>query len=204
MRTARAFLVAALGAVVACGGGGGGDGGGTGPAVFTLLNFTTPGPMLVGDTQTLTASARDQNGGSVTGATVTYTSGNQAVATVTPAGVVTAVSVGTATITATGTAGTVTKTATADVSVVVPQPTAGVSATVSNTFSPTKVFVTVGGVVTWTFATLHNVTFDTQGAPGNIADRATGNAALTFATAGTYPYHCTIHGASMSGTVVVK
>lgn len=194
-------------AVAACGGGGGDGGGTTAPAVFTTLAVDPANPtIIVGGTQTLTASAKDQTGATMSGLTVTYTSANQAVATVTNAGVVTGVAAGTARITASGTVGTVTKTQDVNVTVsAAPAPgaTASVSATASNSFDPRTVTVTRNGVVTWTFAALHNVTFDTQGAPGNITDRSSGSAALTFPTAGTYAYHCTIH-AGMSGSVVVQ
>lgn len=47
----------------------------------------------------------------------------------------------------------------------------------------------------------HNVAFD-QG-PGSVT-QSSGIFARSFPTAGTYAYHCTIHGASMSGRVVVR
>jgi plastocyanin len=161
--------------------------------------------MVVGGTPvTLTVSALDQNNAAMSGLTTTFASGSQAIATVTNAGVITAVAAGTTTITVTGTIGSVTKTASIDVAVSVPGPTASVEATASNSFNPKQAFVTRGGVVTWTFSALHNVTFDTQGSPANIGDRATGTGTATFPTAGTFAYHCTIHGQSMSGTVVVN
>ena len=205
MRTARVMmLVGVLGTLAACSGSDDG-GGGTAPAVYTALAVEPASPtVIIGGTQNLTATARDQNNAAMSGLTVTYTSANQAVATVTTAGVVTGVTAGTARITASGTVGTVTKTKDVDVTVAAPGPTASVAATAGNTFDPRNVTVTRGGIVTWTFAALHNVTFDTPGAPGTITDRATGSAALTFPTAGTFAYHCTIHGASMSGTVVVQ
>lgn len=205
MRTARVLIVGALATLAACSGGGGDDGGGTAPAVFTTLAVApTTASMLVGGTQTITATARDQNGGTMSGLTTTYSSGSQAIATVTNAGVITGVAVGTTTITASGTVGSVTKTATVNVTVTVPGATAAVDATASNTFNPASVTVTRNGVVTWTFAANHNVTFDTQGSPANIPDRATGTASATFPNAGTFAYHCTIHGSSMSGSVVVQ
>jgi plastocyanin len=117
---------------------------------------------------------------------------------------VTGVSAGSAQITATGQIGTVTKTATVTVTVAVPGPTAAVSATASNSFDPSSVTITKGGTVTWTFAALHNVTFD-AGAPdgGNVPNTGTASVQRTFPAAGTYNYHCTLHS-GMNGSVVVQ
>ena len=205
MRTARVMMAGALAALAACSGGGDDGGGGTAPAVFTTLAVDPPAATLVtGETQTLTPSARDQSGAQIPGLATTYTSANQAIATVTSEGVVTAVAQGSTTIAVNGTIGTVTKNQNVTVEVVVPQPTASVATTGSNTFAPATVAVIPNGVVTWTFGAQHNVTFDTPGAPGNIADKTTGTASLTFPTAGRYLYHCTIHGPTMKGIVVVK
>jgi plastocyanin len=71
-------------------------------------------------------------------------------------------------------------------------------------FSPKTITVTVGDTVTWTNSdsTAHTATaddgsFDT----GTVGNGATGSA--TFATAGTFAYHCKIH-ASMTGTITVE
>jgi plastocyanin len=71
-------------------------------------------------------------------------------------------------------------------------------------FSPATVTVAVGDTVTWTNSdsTAHTATaddgsFDT----GTIGNGASGT--VTFATAGTFAYHCSIH-AQMTGTVVVE
>ena len=71
-----------------------------------------------------------------------------------------------------------------------------------NYFSPAATTVPAGTTVTWTWAgsVNHNVTFD-DGAASST--QASGTYSRTFSTAGTYAYHCTIHGASMSGTVTV-
>jgi len=64
----------------------------------------TPSPvsLVVGGTRTMAAALTDATGAAVTGRTVTWGSSNNAVATVSAAGLVTAVTPGTATITATG------------------------------------------------------------------------------------------------------
>lgn len=71
-----------------------------------------------------------------------------------------------------------------------------------NFFSPSAATVAVGAVTwTWSGTSSHNVTFD----DGNSSPtQATGTYTRRFSVAGTYSYHCTIHGAAMSGTVTVK
>jgi plastocyanin len=163
--------------------------------------------VTVGNTTTLTATAKDQSGTAMTGLQTTYTSAKTSIATVTNAGVVTGVALGSTDITATGTIGSVTQTAKVTVTVAEAGANASVDATPQNSFDPQTVTIKPNGTVTWTFAALHNVTFDTQGAPGPIGNRASGQAALTFPNAGTFNYHCTIHGTSttgMRGTVIVQ
>jgi plastocyanin len=87
-----------------------------------------------------------------------------------------------------------------------PPATATVTATTSQTFSPRTAQVATGGTVTWVFQSLgHNVTFDAAtGVPADIPGvNANTSIARTFATAGTYQYHCTIHP-GMTGTVEVS
>jgi len=76
--------------------------------------------------------------------------------------------------------------------------------------------VTPGTTVTWEWKACtddgyggyggcvsHNVTFDDG---SNIASstQSTGTFSRTFNTAGTYKYHCVVHGTGMSGQVTVK
>ena len=83
-------------------------------------------------------------------------------------------------------------------------------------FNPGIVSVPPGTTVTWEWKACsddgyggyagcvsHNVTFDDG---SNIASstQSTGTFSRTFNTAGTYKYHCTIHGSAMSGQVTVK
>jgi plastocyanin len=72
----------------------------------------------------------------------------------------------------------------------------------NNFFSPGSLAIATGATVTWQWAAgaaTHNVTFD-----DNIHsdDQSSGSFTRTFAAAGTFPYHCTIH--SMQGTVTVS
>ncbi|HEX9101678.1 MAG TPA: plastocyanin/azurin family copper-binding protein [Polyangia bacterium] len=81
-----------------------------------------------------------------------------------------------------------------------------VGAGAANAFTPSTVTIRAGQSVTWNWVTgFHSVISDS--APKAFADspaQASGQFTATFATAGTYPYHCGIHGAMMSGTVVVQ
>lgn len=101
-------------------------------------------------------------------------------------------------------------------SVVTPPPPGGGTCTpgtgtvcleASNSFNPASITVARGSAVTWVNKTgvTHNVTFDPMaGAPSSSGNFASGQFQATFPTAGTYPYHCTIHGLSMSGKVIVQ
>ncbi len=82
---------------------------------------------------------------------------------------------------------------------------ATVDATPSLVFDPAQADITTGGTVTWRFGTVtHNVTFTGTGAgtPANVDNTTSANQVRTFTTAGSFPYHCTLH-AGMNGTVVV-
>ena len=83
-----------------------------------------------------------------------------------------------------------------------PPTTAAVSVG-DNFFDPTSTTIAEGGSVTWTWAgaVSHNVTFS---AGANSATQTAGTFTRTFANAGSFDYLCTIHGAAMSGTVVVQ
>lgn len=74
---------------------------------------------------------------------------------------------------------------------------------VDNAFTPAATTVPVGSAVTWTWngTAQHNVTFDDGTAS---ATQASGTFVRTFTQAGTYAYHCTIHGVIMSGKVTVQ
>ena len=72
----------------------------------------------------------------------------------------------------------------------------------NNFFQPATTSVGVGTTVKWTWAggVAHNVTFDDGVASPT---QPSGTYTRTFTTAGTYRYHCTIHGTMMSGTIIV-
>jgi len=79
----------------------------------------------------------------------------------------------------------------------------GSSTLTTTAYSPNPVAIAVGGTVTWTNNdnTAHTSTSD-NGAwnSGNIAPG--GSFSMTFTTAGSFTYHCTIHP-GMIGTVTV-
>ena len=71
-------------------------------------------------------------------------------------------------------------------------------------FNPSTITVAAGTTITWTNKDgyAHTVTSDTNlFNSGNIGSN--GIFSFTFATAGTYPYHCSIH-TSMTAKVVVN
>lgn len=77
---------------------------------------------------------------------------------------------------------------------------------VSMSYSPTSITVKVGTAVKWTNTdgySDHTVTSN-DGASFNSGNISVGSSyTFTTSAAGTFPYHCTIHGAAMSGTLVV-
>jgi plastocyanin len=87
--------------------------------------------------------------------------------------------------------------------------------TVSNDkYTPAHDSVGVGAQLTWSWnsctagdgynggtCTSHSVTFD-DGPTSPIQN--SGSFVRTFATPGTYTYHCKIHGAAMTGSVLVQ
>jgi plastocyanin len=91
-------------------------------------------------------------------------------------------------------------------------PVDGISVT-NNAFSPAAKTVSAGTTVRWAWNTCsgdsyggqtcvdHSVTFD-DGVTSATQDQGTFSRA--FNTAGTYNYHCSVHGAAMSGSVTVQ
>ena len=88
----------------------------------------------------------------------------------------------------------------------------------NNQFSPSATTVAPGTNVTWTWnsctgdgyggqlCTDHSIVFDDGVRPGSGA-QSSGSFSSQFATAGTYGYHCSIHGTAtsgMHGTITVQ
>jgi hypothetical protein len=88
-----------------------------------------------------------------------------------------------------------------------PPPPATVEARPTLAFAPANLTINAGETVTFAFGAVgHNVTFDTRVAatPPDIPGVNAGlSVQRTFAVAGTYRYHCTIHP-GMAGTVTVQ
>jgi plastocyanin len=175
------------------------------PALTTVTVTPATASVVQGATTQLSAAALDQNGAAFAGATIAWTSGTPANATVSAAGLVTGVAPGTSTITATATSGTVTRTGTATITVTAPTTATVVSGAAANTFTPQDITIAVNGTVTWTFgARPHNVIFNAvAGAPANVATTTNNSVSRQFPTAGSFPYVCNLH-AGMTGTVTVR
>jgi plastocyanin len=73
----------------------------------------------------------------------------------------------------------------------------------NSAYNPVTATIAKGGTVTWTNTdgTAHTVTFDAGPDCGRMNQGAT--VSRTFADAGSFTYHCTIHS-FMKGTVVVQ
>jgi len=97
-----------------------------------------------------------------------------------------------------------------------PPPPANTVRVTNNSFTPGALTVSAGSTVTWNWDTCsggdpygngevcvaHSVVLDDGSA--NSGTQSTGSYTHQFSTAGTYAYHCAIHGAAMSGKVVVQ
>jgi uncharacterized protein YjdB len=174
------------------------------PAPVASVSVTPPtAEVQTGGTVQLTATPRDAAGNPLTGRTVTWTSSNTAVATVDANGRVTAVSPGTATITATSEGRTGTSTITvvapppAPVATVAVTPSTGTldpGGTLQLTATPRDAAgnVLTGRTVTWTSSNTSVATVDANGrvtavGPGTATITATsegrtGTAAITVRT----------------------
>ena len=83
------------------------------------------------------------------------------------------------------------------------QPTEGDILVRNNVFEPSELEVAPGATVVWAWAssgTVHNILFDDTQTSGN---QGSGTYERTFAAVGDFPYHCTIHPTTMSGTISV-
>lgn len=84
-----------------------------------------------------------------------------------------------------------------------PVATTAVSMAKSYRFAPKAIVIKAGQTVTWTNNDnfTHTVKFD--GEDDHKVDRGA-SVSITFPTAGTFHYVCTLHSKDMDGTVIVK
>jgi len=169
----------------------------SGPVGSVTLSPSAPN-VIIGTTQTLTATVQDQNGTTVTDRIVNWSSSANNIATVSQAGVVTAVALGTATITATseGKSGTSTVT-------VVPVPVGSV--VVSPSTNPLHVGQTVQLQTTVKDQNGTTVTnrVVTWGSSDNTIATVNATGKVTAVGAGTATITATSEGKSGTATVTV-
>jgi plastocyanin len=207
-RALPSLLVISALALAACGDGE--DVPGPDPTFAGVALTPSPVPAIdVGETVQLTATPVDEDGNALSGLpAATFESSDDAIATVSETGLVTGVTAGDATITATVTFEGVTRNASATLTVnPVEQPGGDNVVTTPNlTFSPATITIAPGEAVTWQISeTTHNVTFAAlEPTGGDIPNTAPGTSVTrTFQSPGSYPYECTLHP-GMNGTVIVE
>jgi plastocyanin len=76
----------------------------------------------------------------------------------------------------------------------------------NNSQNPAVDTIAVGGTVTWTWVGAASHSVQSLGSPSFTSStiKTSGTYAFTFNTAGTYTYDCAVHGASMTGIVIVQ
>jgi hypothetical protein len=182
-RIAIVLCFAALG----CGGGGGGVAGP--PPVATLSVALGQSFIVVGETTTATATAKDGTGNVLSGRPVTWSSDNTQIATVSVAGIVIGISPGTASISATseGHASSAVVTVgvptVASVTVSLESSTVGIGKTIQATASTKDVNgnAVAGGSVTWSS---DNTSVATVSGVGKVSGAAAGSANITATSEG--------------------
>jgi plastocyanin len=74
----------------------------------------------------------------------------------------------------------------------------------TNAFVPSTVTINAGETVAWRWVTgTHSIVSDASAFDSSPV-QSSGIFATKFPTAGTFPYHCGIHGQMMTGTIVVQ
>lgn len=83
---------------------------------------------------------------------------------------------------------------------------ARVTAGSANAFTPDVQTIAATDTIYFTFSSgvQHSVVFDTPSSPTGVPITTNATAKRIFPTAGTYDYHCGVHGPSMSGQIVVQ
>ncbi|HEX8946227.1 MAG TPA: Ig-like domain-containing protein [Gemmatimonadaceae bacterium] len=158
-------------------------------AVGSVTVSPATASVIVGQTTNLTATVKDANGAVLTGRTVTWTSSNTAIATVSATGVVTGVAVGSATITATseGKSGTAAVTVvpvpvgSVTVSPATANVTQGLTTQLTATVKDVNGVVLTDRVVTWTSS---DATKATVSSTGLVTGVAAGTVTITATSEG--------------------
>lgn len=207
----RACTYAAIAFVVSsCGGSGGGEpttpSNNTNQTIASVAITGNATTVAVGSTITLGASAFNSSGTAVS-ATFTWASNNTAVALVgASTGVVSGVTAGNATVTASagGRSSTRVITVTGGGPPLPPPLQANIEMP-GSLFSPNAVTIGVGGTVSFVFgSTAHNVFFaGGAGAPSNIPETTNAVVQRSFPVAGQFNINCTLH-AGMTGVITVQ
>lgn len=84
--------------------------------------------------------------------------------------------------------------------------TGGVAVTIINfSFNPSTIQAKVGQPITWTNneSINHGAVLDTDSSCSTGSFGKGGSGSLVFSKPGTYTYHCTVHGKSMTGTITI-
>jgi len=191
----------AAGAVLAgCGSGDGATGLGPRPDRIAITEVRSP--LYVGQSVQLEARALDASGTELAVGDAEWSSATTAVAEVTPAGLLTGVSAGSAVLTAriNGRGGTVTVT-------VANLPPAVATVTMAGaTFTPADVTIRLNGSINFVFpATAHDIVFATTptGAPTDIASSTSRTVGRQFLQPGDFTYTSTLQPGK-SGVVRVR
>ena len=209
MRAGKLLLTIVLCPVIGCGGSG--DNGGTNPPPATVSSVTLNKSNILlkpSEATTISATARDANGNTISGKTFTWNNSNSSVASLSANGSVATVTgavLGSTSVTATVDQVTSNAASVAVTNSFPPSADVSVGAGGANAFDPSSVDIGAGGSVNfnWGSSVTHNVTFDNPPASvPNSGDRSSGTFTVNFTTAGTYNYHCSIHS-GMSGVVTV-
>jgi plastocyanin len=76
----------------------------------------------------------------------------------------------------------------------------------NNTQNPAIDTVAVGGTVTWTWVGAASHSVQSLGSPSFTSStiKTSGTYSFTFNTAGSYTYDCAVHGAAMTGVIIVQ
>ncbi len=176
----------------------------------TLVVDAQDRTIPLGQLTQATVSGRDALGGTVALGTrvVTWSTSNAAIATITSAGVVTGVGVGTVNLQVSVADGGTPKTGSVQLTVTsIPNaPTTADVVMPGLTFSPVETIVKQGGTVRFIFPALaHNVIWDPRlaGSPTDINTTSDVTVSRTFPAVGVFQFKCTLHP-GMDGTVIVS